>query len=488
MIFFFILFFNSVNVFSQSSDPNLQENPLYSPADLKSDFLLFRQVLEEVHPGLYWYSAKERMNYLFDSTYTYLNKPMTEVEFYKLLANISAQIHCGHTLVDPSYVYQDQGSRFPFDLKFIRDKAYILYNYSEFQEIKPGSELLKINGLEMKEILSLMMPYLPADAFHPAGKYQCLEEDFQNYYDLWVGRQDTFLLEYIDLESKKKVVKKIPASEDDNLRSYNKRYIEELKEEMLDLKMLEEENAALLTIHSFLPFDIKHSRQKYHKFIKAAFRTIQSKKTSDLIIDLRKNAGGEMLYANELFSYLADTMYRFLDRVEVTTDKINYLDKYKPFMEGKVHNPRRVSQTDSGTYVVSEKYYTFLEPQKPKKNNFKGNVYILISKKSFSAAGLFCAMAYHRGVLVGEETGAGANGLNGGDFIDIVLPKTKILLEIPIEKWVRKIPGYAHQKGGILPHHLVEPKIEDIISGKDTVLDKTLELIRNSRSAEKSKQ
>ena len=463
-------------------DPNYK----YSPDQLQYDFIIFRWLLEQIHPGLDWYTPKARLDEMMDSTFMLLETDsLTEREFYQLLSPIIAKIHCGHTIIDPSYFYQDLGKRFPLDLKFIQGKAFIRYNYTEREDIPLGSEVLSINGQSIPDLLQQLFPAIPSDATHPAGKYATLEEDFQNYYDLLIAQPDTFVLECVHIDTKEKFTLTLDSEDSDKLRTYNKRYLDDLLErKTLDFKLLQDDNTAILEVNSFYPVDIKFERMKFGRFLKNSFAQIKSNKIQNLIIDLRRNGGGEMLYVNDLFSYLANGRYQFLDRVEVSTDHQISLASLSELSEVKVHNPRRVAKTDSGTYVVRAEYYNFLDEQKPKKLRFKGNVYVLISHKSFSAASLFATLVYahKRATIIGEESGGGAQGLNGGDFIDISLPNTNMLLEIPVEKWFKEIEGYPDTQRGIKPHHEVYNSIDDILAGKDQVLEYTLQLIRNKKS------
>ena len=197
-----------------------------------------------------------------------------------------------------------------------------------------------------------------------------------------------------------------------------------------------------------------------------------------------------MLYVNELFSYLADSTYKFLDRIEVSSDHKLTLLQFSELSKTKIHNPRNVSRTDSGTYVVKEKYYKFLEPQSPRSNNFRGNVYVLTGHKSFSAASLFATLvyAYKRGEIIGQETGGSASGLNGGDFIDLALSNTNLLIEIPIERWIKTIPDYPYKNRGVVPHHIVQKNIKDEITGIDTELEYTFKLIEDRRVAGQTRE
>lgn len=56
-----LLFFLTGCVATKKIDPAKK----YGKDQLKSDYGLFRNMLEELHPGLYWYTPKDIMDYYF---------------------------------------------------------------------------------------------------------------------------------------------------------------------------------------------------------------------------------------------------------------------------------------------------------------------------------------------------------------------------------------------------------------------------------------
>lgn len=453
----------------------------YKAMELQSDFIIMRWLLQKIHPNLYWYTPKAEYEARMDSLFGLLENPMTEREYYPICAKAIAQIRCGHTLIDPSFFYQDLGRRFPLDLKFIDDKAYILYNYSSSEvDVPLGAEVKSINGQSIPEITQQLFPMISADGRHKNGRYQALEDDFQNYYDLLIGQPDSFAIQY--KYGEKEGLFYLPNEDSDMLRNYEKRYYMELAErKMLNFEVLNDpKKVGLLAIHSFMPIDIRFHRQKFSKFIRAAFSQIEQENIEHLIIDLRQNKGGDMLYVNELFSYLALEPYFLVDKIEVSSDKKIDLMHFFDISIKTVHSPRWVSRTDSGKYEIKSRYYSFLHEQKPqKKFNFKGKVYVLIGRRSYSASGLFACLASteNRAVFIGEETAASAKGVNGGDLLNFRLPSTGLQVQIPVEYW-RKYAQQDDLSGGVKPDFEVKSSITDIVQAKDKVLEFTLELIR----------
>src|SRR5688500_16975585 len=74
----------------------------YTPQQLQRDYSLFRNILEEVHPGLYWYTPKDSMDYYFRIGEEKLKDSLTELGFRNVLSYVLEKIKCGHTTVKPS--------------------------------------------------------------------------------------------------------------------------------------------------------------------------------------------------------------------------------------------------------------------------------------------------------------------------------------------------------------------------------------------------
>ncbi len=472
---------------AQSSSYDIDHK--YTVKALQEDFNLVKRVLKEAHPGLFWYTTLQEFEQKFDSAYARLNRPMTEAEFYRFLSPLVTLANCGHTVLDPSLDYQNQGKRFPIDLKFIEDKTFLLYNYSNDKTLKMGVELLEINGQPIKEIVNRLLPMIGSDGQNEIFKYSTLEEDFQNYYDLFIGKPDTFALKCRN--TKGEILQmKVAASDEPLLKQYHKRSGLEMRTNPLQYAEIDSIQTAIMTINSFYPNDIKQGGQRFGRYLRRSFKKIHKHKIKNLIIDLRVNGGGEMLYANDLFSHLYNEPYMFLDRIEVATNKPLDFLKFTNWDKIDVHDSKYVDAQDSlakedgGNFTVKPSFYDFLEVQFPsRKRVFGGKVYILIGRKSYSATCLFSALMYanERATFIGEETGGGAQGLNGGTFLDVTLPNTYLTLVVPLEKWVKIPQNYPHLHRGIIPQVKVTPSIQDLIQGNDVVMKEALRRIAKSK-------
>jgi C-terminal processing protease CtpA/Prc len=110
--------------------------------------------------------------------------------------------------------------------------------------------------------------------------------------------------------------------------------------------------------------------------------------------------------------------------------------------------------------------------QTPSPLRFAGKPVVLIDGNSFSATAEFAAVVYYhdRATFVGEETGGAYYGNNAGDALKLTLPHTRLRVHIPIRRYVMAVSDCAAPSRGILPDYEVTPTIEDILTGRDSVM------------------
>ncbi|HWW60328.1 MAG TPA: hypothetical protein VN181_03080, partial [Thermoanaerobaculia bacterium] len=97
-----------------------------TPAELKEDLHILRQTFEDAHAGLYRYTPKAELDAAFDAVEAQLDRPMQELEFYRLLAPLIDRIHDGHTGLSPSRDTLRRLARakvFPLDVRYIDGRA-----------------------------------------------------------------------------------------------------------------------------------------------------------------------------------------------------------------------------------------------------------------------------------------------------------------------------------------------------------------------------
>jgi hypothetical protein len=145
-----------------------------------------------------------------------------------------------------------------------------------------------------------------------------------------------------------------------------------------------------------------------------------------------------------------------------------------------------INTTDSSSiYPLQYPFIYFSEevgnelcrPIKPHDFTFAGNKYFLIDGGCFSTTGHFLSIVkFHKlGMLIGEESG-GSFACNDSS-LRVTLPNTWIGVRIPMKTFSTAVTGFKKGRG-IMPDHSVKPLLKDILSGEDTVLNYTLNLIK----------
>src|SRR5438128_51900 len=61
-----------------------QTTKKFEPGQLREDFQIARQSLEEGHPGIYRHTKKVELDRIFDEAEKSLNHPMDSYEFYRM--------------------------------------------------------------------------------------------------------------------------------------------------------------------------------------------------------------------------------------------------------------------------------------------------------------------------------------------------------------------------------------------------------------------
>src|SRR3954464_331745 len=98
--FFLIVILTLIS--SCSVQKNYSPSKKYAPHDLQSDYEVFRDILEESHPSLYWYTPKDSVDRYFQMGASMLKDSLMEYQFRNVLSYVISSIRCGHTSVRAS--------------------------------------------------------------------------------------------------------------------------------------------------------------------------------------------------------------------------------------------------------------------------------------------------------------------------------------------------------------------------------------------------
>jgi len=454
IVFLLLIFLLPINyLFGQK--PNYQEKT-FSTNELKADVKYLKTKLETNHPGLYLYTSKSLIDKLFDSLENSISKPLSELEFYKHITIISSIIKDGHSILLPSTKtteYHNQNSKFlPYHFVILNSKLYIDMVYTKDTSIQTGTEIISINNVEASDIIKQLSERQVRDGNNITYPLWILSNYFRQYYSFMFGHPETFTINFKINDQTN--VATINALTKDSIyyyreKAYPNKTFFNLPNEGIKLRIDTTKNYALLTIKDFHNDVLKKEfKQNFEKTIASYFEQINNSKSESLIIDLRNNQGGDIENGVFLLSYLFDKPFSVVQEYFC------------------VENSQLIHCNGPS-----------LGEHKPNPHNFNGKLYVLINGGSFSNSAIVASslQANKRAIFIGQETGGNPNVIAG--FIkEIDLPNTKIQVQIPTRQFV--ITDKLNNNGqGVIPTQLVIPKLADILEGKDTELDYTIDLI-----------
>ncbi len=361
-----------------------------------------------------------------------VRRTKSTLEYFKVLTEMIAKLRDGHSnFFFPKEVWGDIYSRPPLMADLVENKVIVTDIFAEeitAKGIKIGQEITTIDGILVKEYAEkYVMPYQSSST-----KQDLYKRTY--HYQLFAGKTGKPIkLGLIDKNGKafETLVQRY------KVRRFNNRELEKFPRKatsMFEYRVLPN-NIGYVALNTF-------GTNIVAKEFADKFESIS--KTDALIIDIRRNGGGNSSVGWNILSMLTN----------------------KPFKTSKWHTREyrpafRAWGRPEGKYGDSANYFSA-----HKSKHYDKPVIILTSPSTFSAAEDF-AVAFdvmERGLIIGEPTG-GSTGqplffrLPGGGSARVT----------------SKRDSYPNGKEfvgvGIQPDKLVQPKIKDITLGRDTVLE-----------------
>jgi carboxyl-terminal processing protease len=346
------------------------------------------------------------------------------IEYYKVLQKFYAQLQDGHTNVfPPTELNKEFYSRPPVRTELIADRVFITGVYSdslEHEGVKAGLEILQINHQPVIEYADqYVKPYIasstPQDLAVREFGYFLLSGPENNPLSLTLRDANGKVWEKVITRTGYRDVKQIP---------------------VVEYKLMG--NIGYLVINNF-------ETNKINTQFDSLFAQIAQ--TKGLIIDIRNNGGGNSYIGYQILSSLTNQPFKI--------ESSKFL-KYS----SAVHTSTRWENISVEDIKPNGKQY------------YSKPVVLLIGAKTFSAAEDF-AVAFDymkRGTMIGQTTG-GSTGqpnsfaLPGGGSARVCARKNAY-------------PDGKEFVGiGIRPNIEIQKTIEDLIKGRDRVLDAALKEI-----------
>ncbi len=451
----------------------------YNAKELKKDLRVLRDVLEESHHGLYMYTSKDRFDSVFDSLQNVLTDSMSDIDFYRLITlTLTDKIQCGHTGIAPPNGKLTK--LIPMEVYIVENEIYFNRIYGSTIYSNEIFKLKSINGIDAKSIFKTLRKGIPADGNNSNFKDRIMEVDFPMYFTQLVAEADTYKIQVTEMNPAKDTTFIVNAFNWDELNKARSNY-KVKRDNKLDFKIIDRLNIAFLKIGSFEGWRLEQQGFDFNTYISQAFDSIQKLGIENLIIDLRWNMGGDTDKGAYLLSFLYDNPFQLYYKVTAASNhykNLKYTDKDWKWNFDIRHDHE---ENEKGEYVAIGMDNVF----KPQPEVFKGKVYFLVNGSSHSTASSVSALAQYLkiGKLIGESPSGSYFGYNGGNWIGLTLPNTKIYAAIPIRSFHNAIDSSFYETTFIQPDYLVKYTIEDKIKDADLELEKAFEIIGLNKSS-----
>ncbi len=501
---------------------NQQITAMHSVESLHEDVDMAYKKLQKSHPRLYLYTSKSTLDAKFDSLKSAITAPMNSHDFYKKISETVAYVRQGHAgVVAPlkkiSKKERKQLNKKKFELNNLNfeylDNAIWVKSTVDKDSTLIGSEVLQVNNESVSSLLKKYTKRFSSDGYNTTFYNSKVGMNLSTYYFYDKGFKDSIQMTFkkndsvfnkmfrripkdsmavkIKKDSVKATPKKLSKTERKLAKQKRKQklkdnykygYVASKKHYIRNFKFMDNDSVAYMKIRGF-------TKGEYEDFYKEVFTKIDSVKPKALIIDLRDNLGGRLKEIHELYSYLTDKEFKFVEEGETNAR----FPTLKAVLSTRPSSFGGAISKGIATPILffrdlfkvrkkdGKKYYKFKSAklQKPNPLNYKGPVYVLINGNSFSSASVLSVnlQASNRATLVGEETGGAYNSTVAGFTNVVTLPNSKVqlyfgllVLETPYK---RALKGY-----GVQPDVTIIPTHDDRIHKRDPELDWVLKNIQ----------
>lgn len=467
---------------------------------LQQDAAILYDALTDLHPGLYRHIEPEEFDRVFEELQRSFENDLTLPQAYLAVSGFLAEIQDGHTYAnfysqEPVVINQvlKGKDKLPFLFRIVDDRMIVTKSAIDVEAgvFDLGTEVVSINGVPVEMIFNTLLPYVKADGGNDGKRLfdlQIWDVDgtiwwFDVFYPLlYPSPNDPFMLE---IEAVAPDGSRFDFQTEGISQTRRDKLIEERYEDNLkgidDLWRFEllTDNVAILQMGNFAMWN---SSLDWEAFLEDAFLTLDQEEIGNLIIDIRGNEGGLDIVPFTVSTYLTDTPPQvafpnsFLAYETVSPELDPYLRTWEP---GLKDLSGEVEPVDNGLYRFIEDGSDNDDAFGDNPLLFEGEIFLLVNAGNSSATFLW-GQAFRQngiGTIVGQTTGGNRKGTTGGQFLQLILPNSKIEVDIPLIAVYPDEPLDSVPDAGLVPDVEVPLTVEDVVNGRDAAVERVLELV-----------
>lgn len=402
----------------------LNAQPKEAPMRLKKEMFIndikkLLNTMEAVHCGPYRYISAQRLASSIDTTVNALPDIIDRKRAIYTMKFLVSLLNEGHCFVPDDSLITDKLNQFPvFPLGINHSDGNYLYvscNYSTNKTVSRGDRIITINDIDAQKLYA---GAISLEGGLYTNKASLVNDNFPYY------------LYFLDVHPPYKI--SFLPKDDSITRTITMEGV--LYPKVKPEPKADYSYAIIEKDIGYIDFVNMNDLSSFKKFIASSFCDIKSRGIKKLIIDIRKNGGGDDILGEYLLSFL-------------TTGKIRMLAA-KDWKASWQMKERRL-QKSPGEWVTSEYKALMSAPvgtivhfqYEPRRKFpmptclFNGKVCFLTGPYTFSAANELAeaAKTYHAGVLIGQPTGEPASALREGYTYEMPYSKIRVIIPIAFE-------------------------------------------------------
>jgi peptidase S41-like protein len=331
---------------------------------------------------------------------------------FQRFAALARQSHNRLEGLSPGFpaFYSQGGPIFPLRFQVAHGEV-IVSAAPQGSAIRPGDRLVALNGEPNPIWLQRLKQHVSADT--PALAYSMISQG--EFYYVWLeyGVRDSFTVAFErDGTTRSETLAAIPADAMWELEEIEPGFSLAGR----DAQMLNETTAylrpgAFFDVDAATPDEAyaPAAVQRFTGFIDAAFERFIEAGATDLVLDLRDNPGGDIVFSDPVIAWFADRPFRFASdfRVRVSEETAASMQaRIDANPDGGQEISRELIDLFANSQPGDLISYDLPYAQPRQGQQFTGNVHVLVNRNSFSNAVTTAALIqdYGFGTVYGETT------------------------------------------------------------------------------------
>lgn len=420
-----------------------------TPFGAREDLELAISVVEAALPNIYWHQTRRQWAAAKAVARARIGEVTDSEGLWRILRPLVGQIGEGHLSLQLSDAMQQRyrdSPRFPLDILWTDQGAFVEAGYGAAADIPQGARLLSVDGVGTDELLRQIVSVTPHDGvIRTGGMREASGRAFASILFRLRGVQSSF---HVVLERPGGRIARDLAAVPGDARPA----VSDDPPPLPTLTWLDSDTA-YLNVPTFSNKRLRTVGATFPDAIHAIFEQLEQRSAKNLILDLRENGGGSEPNEAILFSYLVDKPLHRYAAVEARGRAIAVTSLSGKRFDAEVFDDDEMLQQRAIGYgrltrrnIAPEGLMTRWTRYAPV---YHGRLVVLAGGNTFSGGAELASMLYHtkRGVFVGEEVGGTHEGNTSGYRWTLALPNSGMKLIVPLLQFRMAWRGLPHGRG-----------------------------------------